>query len=233
MRITLALSILAALFILPTAILAEGSAGAPALIKLDSPQLDKGIPVMQALSKRQTIRDISSKELTKQQLSEILWAADGVNRSKGERTAPSAMHKYPVDIYAVLSNGVYLYSPDKQELSIVASGDYRKKTGGQEFVYTAPLNLVFVADLEKIDKDAPKQIVALPESEKLLWAAIEAGCQAENVYLYCASEGLGATIRGSIDKDAFGKLIHSRSSQHVICAQTVGVPAEKTSSEKK
>lgn len=227
MRIILVLTILSAVLCLQTTVIAEVNSQAPAVIKLDPPQLDKGIPVMQALSKRQSIRDLSSKELTKQQLSEILWAADGVNRPKGERTAPSAMRKYPVDIYAVLPNGVYLYDPGRHDLTIAASGDYRKTTGGQEFVYNAPLNLVFVADLDKINKDSPVKIVTLPESEKMTWAAIEAGCQAENVYLYCASEGLGATIRASVDKDAFGKLIHARPSQHIICAQTVGVPAEK------
>lgn len=193
-------------------------------IKLDPPKLDKGIPVMQALSKRHSTRTITDAKLSRQQLSEILWAADGVNRpADNHRTAPSAIAKYPVDIYAVMEEGVYLYEPGKHDLVPVAAGDFRKQTGRQDFVYIAPLNLVYVADLDKF-KSATQTGPAMPDDVKLTWAAIEAGAQVENVYLYCASEGLGTVIRGSVDGAAFGKVINARPSQKVICAQTVGHP---------
>lgn len=194
-----------------------------AVIKLDSPKLDKGIPLMQALSKRHSTRTITDAKLSSQQLSEILWAADGVNRPDNHRTAPSAIAKYPVDIYAVLPEGVYLYEPIKHDLVPVAAGDFRKQAGRQDFVYIAPLNLVYVADLDKFKVGQPAS--AKPNDEaNFTWAAIEAGAQVQNVYLYCASEGLGAVIRGSVDSAAFLKVINARPSQRVICAQTVGYP---------
>jgi nitroreductase len=191
-------------------------------IKLEQPKLDKGIPVMQALSKRHSTRTITESKLSPQQLSEILWAADGVNRPDNHRTSPSAMARYPVDIYAVLPEGVYLYEPIKHDLVPVVAGDFRKQAGRQDFVYIAPLNLVYVADLDRFKLGA--QPTNLPEDTMLQWAAIEAGCQAQNVYLYCASEGLGTVIRGTIDSAAFGKVINARPSQRVLCAQTVGHP---------
>lgn len=195
-----------------------------ATIQLEKPRLDRGIPLMQALAKRQSTRTYADEKLSLRQLSEILWAADGVNRpDNSHRTAPSAIAKYPVRIYAVLPEGVYLYEPVKHELAPVAAGDFRKQTGKQDFVYTAPLNLVYVADFDKF-KAEPKPATNLSEEMMMRWAAVEAGAQVQNVYLYCASEGLGAVIRGSIDGDAFAKVINAGPSERVICAQTVGHP---------
>ncbi|MFA6243516.1 MAG: SagB/ThcOx family dehydrogenase [Candidatus Hydrogenedentales bacterium] len=192
---------------------------APALeiIKLDTPRLDAGVPTMQALKQRRSERKLAETKLSKQQLSEVLWAADGVNREDGHRTAPSAMGKFPVDIYVVLEEGVYLYSPAKHELAPVAQGDFRKQAGTQDYVYTAPLNLVYVADYDKFAdvKDATAE-------KKAEWACMEVGSQSENVYFYCASEGLATVFRVSIDKEQFGNVIQLRPSQSVIAAQTVG-----------
>ncbi len=198
-------------------------AAKPATIKLPAPKLEKGMPLMQALSKRQSTRTLSDAELTEQQLSEILWVADGVNRPDGHRTAPSAIAKYPVDIYVVLPQGVYLYNVAKHELALVVEGDFRKQAGRQDFVYTAPLNLVYVADFDRFKVDA-KPGSTMSDELMMTWSAVEAGAMVQNVYLYCASEGLGAVIRGSVDGAAFLKVINGRPSQHVICAQTVGRP---------
>ena len=191
----------------------------PALevIKLDAPRLDAGIPTMQALKQRRSERKLAETKLSKQQLSEVLWAADGVNREDGHRTAPSAMGKFPVDIYVVLEEGVYLYSPAKHELTPVAQGDFRKQAGTQDYLYAAPLNLVYVADYDKFAdvKDATAE-------KKVEWACMEVGSQSENVYFYCASEGLATVFRVSIDKEQFGNVIQLRPSQSVIAAQTVG-----------
>jgi len=187
------------------------------VIKLNQPSLDKGIGLMAALKKRMTYRNISDKKLTLQQLSELLWSADGVNRPDGKRTSPAAMAKYAVDIYVVLPEGVYLYDVAKHELTPVAKGDFRKEAGKQDFVYTAPVNLVYVINLKNWENlNRP-----VPEKKRDRWIILEAGFFVQNVYLYCASEGLGTVVRGYIDEDKFAKVIKVKP-EHVILAQTVG-----------
>ena len=188
---------------------------AEGIIKLSKPDLAKGIPTMEALSKRRTNRNLSDKKLTLQQLSEVLWAADGVNRPDGKRTAPAARAKYAVDIYAVLPEGVYLYDVAKHELTLVVKGDFRRECGMQDFVYIAPLNLVYVLNLKNWDTSRP-----MPQQKRDRWIAVELGCIAENVHLYCASEGLGTVIRGMIDENKFGEVIKVKP-ELILMAQTV------------
>jgi hypothetical protein len=193
---------------------------AQGVIKLNPPDLNKGISLMQALKKRKTNRDISDKKLTLQQLSDLLWAADGVNRSDGKRTAPAAIAIYCVDIYAVLPEGVYLYDAAKHELKSVAKGDFRKSAGMQDFVFIAPVNLVYVFTL-KNPKNAPP--ASIPEEKRKIWGDVEVGCIVQNVYLYCASQGLATVVRGMIDQKKFSEVIKVKPEQIVI-AQTIGYP---------
>jgi SagB-type dehydrogenase family enzyme len=187
------------------------------VIKLTEPDLNKGISVMQALKKRKTDRNISDKKLTLQQLSELLWAADGVNRPDGKRTAPAAIAKYAVDIYVVLPEGVYLYDVAKHELLPIVKGDFRKQSGMQDFVYVAPVNLVYVLNL----KNWQNMTRPISEQKRDRWINIELGCIAQNVHLYCASEGLGTVIRGMIDEKQFSEVIKVKPEQ-ILLAQTVG-----------
>lgn len=187
-------------------------------VKLDSPRLDRGIPVMQALKDRKSEREFSGRKLSLPHLSELLWAANGVNREDGRRTAPSAQNKHVVDVYVVLQEGVYLYEPAGHQLLPLVEGDFRNLTGMQDYVFNAPVNLVYVADLDKL-KDSR---MPAPADEKMKWAYIEAGHKAENVYIYCASEGLGARTRMLIDKEKLGTVMKLRPEQTVISAQTVG-----------
>jgi len=189
------------------------------VIKLNPPDLNKGISIMQALKNRKTQRDISDKKVTLQQLSELLWAADGVNRPDGKRTSPAAMAIYSVDIYVVLPEGVYLYDVAKHELTPIAKGDYRKAAGTQDFVYIAPVNLVYVLNFKNW-QNAHSQV---SEEKRKLWVDFEVGFLAQNVYLYCASEGLAATVRGIIDQKKFGEVIKVKPEQ-VVLAQTIGYP---------
>jgi len=192
-------------------------------IKLDPPRLDRGIPVMQALKERRSEREFSNRKLSRQQLSELLWAANGVNREDGRRTAPSAQNKHLVDVYVVLQDGIYLYDPAGHQLLPLVEGDFRKDTSKQDYVCNAPVNLIYVADLDKL-KDAR---IPAPVEEEMKWAYIEAGHKAENVYIYCASEGLGARTRMLMDKDRLGSVMRLRREQTVVSAQTVGYCEQK------
>jgi hypothetical protein len=190
------------------------------VIKLSQPDLNKGISIMQAFKKRRSDRNFSDKKLTLQQLSEVLWAADGINRPESKernRTSPAAMAKYAVDIYAVLPEGVYLYDVAKHELALVAKGDFRKQSGMQDFVYITPVNLVYVLNLKNWqDMSRP---IPVPKRDR--WIDVELGCIAQNVHLYCASEGLGTVIRGMIDEKIFSEVIKVKPEQ-ILLAQTIG-----------
>jgi nitroreductase len=197
----------------------EVGKGAEGVIKLNPPDLNRGISIMQALKKRKSTRSFTDKKLTLQELSDLLWAADGVNRPDGKRTSPAAMAKYCVDIYVVMPEGVYLYNVPKHELEPVAKGDYRKLAGTQDFVYSAPLNLVYVLDM-KMWENASK---APPEEKRRQWAQYEVGFLVQNVYLYCASEGLGTVVRAGLDQKGFGELVKV-SPDRIMLAQTIGWP---------
>jgi SagB-type dehydrogenase family enzyme len=188
-------------------------------IKLNPPDLNRGISLMQALKQRKTNRGISGKKLTQQQLSDLLWAADGVNRPDNKRTSPAAMGVYNTDIYVVLAEGVYLYEPVKHQLKPVVKGDFRKAAGSQDFVPTAAVNLVYVYN----PKEMKNPRMQIPQEKRMVWIDVEVGCMVQNVYLYCASEGLASVVRGMIDQKKFGEVIKVKPDQ-VIIAQTVGYP---------
>lgn len=175
--------------------------------------------LIESLQKRETSRDFSEKPLSLQQLSGLMWAANGVNRDDGRRTAPSALNKKSIDIYAVMAEGVYRFDADKNQLAPVVAGDFRKLAGVQDYVWNAPLNLIYVADLSKWDGSSNP-----PDDNVLSMVALEAGCQVQNVYLYCASEGLATVIRASVDKNELAKAIKLNSSQYIVAGQTVGFP---------
>jgi len=183
-------------------------------IPLPQPQTDGGRPLMQVLKDRKTTRDFVPDKLPPQRLSNLLWAAFGVNRSDGRRTAPSAMNWQEIDIYVATAEGLFVYDAKGNRLSPVLTEDVRTATGTQSFVATAPLDLVYVADLAKAGTS--------PDTE--LFTAADAGFISQNVYLFCASEGLATVVRGSIDRIALAKAMKLRPDQRIILAQTVGYP---------
>jgi SagB-type dehydrogenase family enzyme len=188
-------------------------------IKLPEPQKTGGMPLMEALSKRKTSRAYSAKELDLQTLSNMLWAAFGINREADElRTAPSAVNWQEIDIYVCLQKGVYLYNAKLNQLDFYMKGDIREATGKQPFVKDAPVNLVFVADYTRMGDRT--------EDVKKWYAAADVGFISQNVYLFCASEGMATVVRGMVDKEELKKLMNLRPDQHVVFAQTVGYPAE-------
>ena len=186
-------------------------------IQLPPPQTEIGKPLMQVLQQRQSSRSFGSKPLPRQELSNLLWAADGINRpDSGKRTAPSAVNWQEVDVYVALPEALYLYEAKTHTLVPVVGQDLREATGKQSFVKDAPLNLVYVVDLARM-KNAS-------EDDKRLYSGADVGFIAQNVYLYCASQGLSVVVRGSIDRTALSQSMKLRSEQRIILAQTVGYP---------
>lgn len=196
---------------------APALAEAPKSIQLPAPQMEGGMPLMQALKARCTTREFAGEPLPPQELSNLLWAASGINRpEKGLRTAPTAMNKQEIDIYVALADGLYLWDAKANVLNVVIAQDVREATGKQPFVKDAPVNLVFVADYAKMG-EGPKEM-------KDFYSATDTGYISQNVYLYCASAGLGTVVRGYVDRDALAKVMNLRPDQKVILAQTVGYP---------
>jgi SagB-type dehydrogenase family enzyme len=192
-------------------------AGSAPLVRLPPPQTVGGKPLMQALKERHSTRDFNPRPLPAQVLSDLLWAADGVNRpDSGKRTAPSARDWREIDIYVAMADGTYVYEPEGHALRQVAARDLRALTGTQDFVAKAPTNLVYVANLDRMDGASPEQ--------KALYAAADTGFIAQNVYLFCASAGLATVVRGSIDRDALQRALGLGPQQRIILAQTVGYP---------
>lgn len=183
-------------------------------VTLPQPQTDGGRPLMLVLKDRKTTRDFAADKLSPQVLSNLLWAAFGVNRPDGRRTAPSAMNRQEIDIYVATSDGLFIYNAQANRLDPVLAQDVRAATGTQPFVAMAPLDLVYVADLAKAGSE--------PDAD--LYTAADTGFIAQNVYLYCASEGLATVVRGSVDRVALAKAMKMRPEQKIILAQTVGYP---------
>ncbi|MCJ7547335.1 MAG: SagB/ThcOx family dehydrogenase [Deltaproteobacteria bacterium] len=186
-------------------------------IKLSAPQTNGGRPLMQVLKERKSSREFSSKELPLQVLSNMLWAACGVNRTdSGKRTAPSAVNWQEVDVYVATAHGLYLYNAKTHTLQSVLAEDIRALTGRQSYVQEAPVNLIYVADLTRMAN--------VTFDEKVFYSAADTGFIGQNVYLYCASEGLATVVRGLIDRPALEKAMKLRPEQRVTLAQSVGYP---------
>ena len=188
----------------------------PPPIELPKPKLDNTTTLIQALKARKTGREFAPDALPLQTLSDLLWAAFGVNRDDGRRTAPSAKNWQEIDIYVALPQGVYLFDGKAHALVGVVAGNLRAATGMQAFVKDAPASLVFVADLARM-KDASA-------ADRDLYSATDAAFISQNVYLYCAAAGLTTGVRGYVDRPALAKAFGLRGDQRIILAQSVGYP---------
>jgi nitroreductase len=199
--------------------LAAGVAAAQELapVQLPAPETAGGKPLMQALAQRATSRAFSPGALPAQVLSNLLWAAWGVNRSKeGKRTAPSAHNWQEIDVVVVNAAGAYRYDATGHRLEPLVAGDLRALAGTQGFVKDAPVTLVFVADSSRMKGALAGDVQAYA------WA--DAAFISENVYLYCASEGLATGVRASVDRPALARALHLRQEQQIVLAQSVGYP---------
>ena len=185
-------------------------------IVLPAPDKTGGMPLMEAIAKRHSAREFSRKELPLPMLSNLLWAADGVNRSGGGRTAPSAMNAQEIDVYVALPSGAYLYDAAANALQLVAGSDLRRVTGYQDFVDEAALDLVYIADHGRMK--------LVPVSQRESYASAAAGAIAQNVYLFAAANGLCTVIRAWIDREAIAGALGLGHDQQVLLSQTVGFP---------
>ena len=186
------------------------------IIKLPAPKTEGGMPLMQALKERESGREFSSRELSPETLSSLLWAAWGINRPDGRRTAPSARNLQDIDVYVAMSDGLYLYEAKDHQLRRIVSEDIRAVTGNQDYVKDAALNLIFVSDLSKLNIPDPMAVE--------FFTGTHTGFLSQNVYLFCASEGLSTVVRGNLDKAALAKAMRLREDQKITLAQSVGYP---------
>ncbi len=207
---------------IPSFLLAAAFASSLALadaaktIDLPAPAQSGGTPVLTAMAKRKSARAFAGQALTPKQMSDLLWSAAGINRADGHRTVPSARNKQEVSVYAVTAAGAWLYDAANNRLVSVAEGDRRALTGSQDYVGNAAVNLVYVFDEAKAGGRSARD---------LQWGAVSAGAMCQNVYLYCASEGLACVVRGSFNAGPLAGALQLKPGQTVLITQSVGLPA--------
>jgi nitroreductase len=187
------------------------------LVLLPSPQQDIGRPLMQVLRDRKSSREFGEKSLSQQDLSNLLWAGFGINRpATGGRTAPSAMNMQEIDVYVSDAQGLFRYEAKENGLKRILGKDIRRLTGEQPFVKNAPVNIILVADRGRMKKGS--------QDNAALYASADAAFISENIYLYCASEGLATVVRAYVNKEALAKAMMLGPQQEVVFCQTVGFP---------
>lgn len=188
-------------------------------IQLSRPQT-AGNPLMQLLAKRSSSREFNSEPLPVNILSNMLWAASGINRPEsGKRTAPTASNRQEIDVYVATATGLYFYDVKPNLLKPILVEDIRGLTGTQAFVKEAPVNLIYVADYSRMNVSS--------DEVRNTYASAATGFISQNVYLFCASEGLSTVVRASIDRPALAKVMGLRPDQGIILAQSVGYPKKQ------
>ena len=188
-------------------------------ITLPAPDRSGGLPLMKAIAKRRSAREFADDDLPLPVLSSLLWAAYGVNRRGGGRTAPSALNAQEIDVYVALASGAYAYDAPAHRLRLVAAQDLRRVTGYQDFVDEAPLDLVYVADHSRMK--------LVPVDRRESYASVAAGAIAQNVYLFASSSGLATVIRAWIDRSAIADALGLAHDEQVLLSQTVGYPKRR------
>jgi SagB-type dehydrogenase family enzyme len=184
-------------------------------LELPTPQKTGGMPLMETLAKRTTVRAFDTTDISRQQLSNLLWASFGINRPDGKRTAPSASNKQEIDIYVLLKTGAYIYDAQNHTLIQVTPEDLRSQAADRRFA-DAPVQLIFIADLSKRGENS--------EEGKLRTANIDCGYISQNTYLYCTSEGLVTGARGSVNRDVLISKLKLKPDQKILLAHSVGYP---------
>lgn len=185
---------------------------------LPAPHRTGGMPLMEALANRHSSRDFDSRELPKQTLSNLLWAAWGYNRAD-KRTAPSSRDKQEIELYVAMKDGLYRYDAAEHRLCLVTEKDLRPLTGTQPFVADAPINIIYVCRKQLITGKTPDELIAATYANT--------GFIAQNVYLFCASESLATVVRAMVDRDKLAAAMALPDNCMITLVQTVGYPAAK------
>jgi nitroreductase len=193
----------------------EGPAGE--VMDLPEPSMQGGMPLMEALGRRQSQRSFAEREIGNELLATLLWAAFGINRPEGgERTAPSWRGSKETDIYVARADGVWLYDPESNTLTRHLEDDLRAMTGRQPFPADAPVVLIYVADRTRMAE--------APAEQQYLYAHVDAAFVSQNVYLFAASEGLATVVLGNVDKDALAEALGLGDERILTFTQPVGHP---------
>jgi len=179
-------------------------------IVLNPPDIARGLPVMKALSLRASANNFDTTRIKIQDLSDLLWAANGMNRPDvGKRTAPSAINAQDIDVYVSMESGIYLYDAKKHVLDLIINGDHRKLIAGrQENAAKAPLMCLLVSDISRFKFGA--------DSIKLVWAAEDAGIVSQNISLFCASVGLVTRPRATMDLGKLREVLKLNKAQYLM-----------------
>jgi nitroreductase len=187
--------------------------------KLPAPRTTGGKPLMEALKERKSTREFKAQALPRETLSNLLWAAFGINRpDSGKRTAPTAINSQEIDVYVLLAEGAFVYEPKEHRLLPVAAEDLRKAAGGRPSFADASVHLIFVADSSRMN--------ARLQEKREVWSACHCGFIGQNVYLFCASEGLGTVFHASVNREALKGPLKLKPEQEIAFAQVVGLPKE-------
>lgn len=197
-------------------VLASGMYAADKEIKLTAPNMNRSATVMKALSERKSTREYAAKELSNADLSDLLWAACGINRpAEDKRTAPTARNRQEIDVYVAFAQGVYLYDAKAHKLSLVAEGDYRAAVAGsQDFAKAAPVSLIIVADIAKMGDPKDERALAM--------CAVDVGIVSQNISIFCAAANLATVPRGTMDHAKLNEVLKLRDAQRAIINHPVG-----------
>ncbi len=187
-------------------------------VALPPPATEGGKPLLTAIRERRSSRAFSDRPLPPQTLANLLWAAIGVSDPEGGRlTVPNARSRHEIDVFVITAAATYRYDIPRHALETVATADLRALAGKQDFVATAPVNLIYVADYARMPD--------LTAEQQLVYGSTDVGFSVQNAYLYCASAGLATVVRGSVDREALGRALGLGPQQRIILAQCVGWPA--------
>ncbi|RPH32513.1 MAG: SagB/ThcOx family dehydrogenase [Bacteroidales bacterium] len=191
-------------------------------IKLPEPQKDLEFPLMKAFEKRRTKRKWQDSELSKQEISNLLWAACGIthketNRSKSRRTAPSACNSQEIKVYIALSDGVYVYEEKNHQLIRVDNKDIRENIGTQKMMRSAPVGLIYVSDYTRL-----KTFQFKDDEQKWFTSTADTGFISQNVYLYCAAANLSTVLLGLVNREKLHNLIGLNENEKIVYTQVVG-----------